>query len=65
VISLLNDFRLAQGKSPLGFLNPLIYGAPAGLNDITAGSNPGCGTGGFTGEHTTLLAVLCGVASVS
>ncbi|KAI0831997.1 peptidase S8/S53 domain-containing protein [Trametes gibbosa] len=49
VIALLNDFRLSQGKAPLGFLNPLIYstGVP-GFNDITSGSNPGCGTNGFT-----------------
>ncbi|KAL4252873.1 tripeptidyl-peptidase II [Abortiporus biennis] len=32
VISLLNDFRISQ----------------AGFNDITSGSNPGCGTNGFT-----------------
>ena len=49
VISLLNDFRLSQGKSPLGFLNPLIYSTgAAGFNDITSGSNPGCSTNGFT-----------------
>ncbi|KAH9940879.1 subtilisin-like protein [Epithele typhae] len=49
VISLLNDFRLSQGKSSLGFLNPLIYSTGAtGFNDITSGSNPGCGTNGFT-----------------
>lgn len=49
VIALLNDFRLSQGKSSLGFLNPIIYstGVP-GFNDITSGSNPGCGTNGFT-----------------
>jgi len=49
VVSLLNDFRIASGKAPLGFLNPLIYstGVP-GFNDITSGSNPGCGTTGFT-----------------
>lgn len=49
VIALLNDFRLSQGKASLGFLNPLIYstGVP-GFNDITSGSNPGCGTNGFT-----------------
>jgi hypothetical protein len=45
---LLNDARLKAKKSPLGFLNPLIYtlGLP-GFNDITSGSNPGCGTPGF------------------
>lgn len=49
VISLLNDFRIASGKAPLGFLNPLLYAqGAAGLNDITSGSNPGCGTNGFT-----------------
>ncbi|KAJ3491365.1 hypothetical protein NLI96_g751 [Meripilus lineatus] len=49
VISLLNDFRLANGKSPLGFLNPILYSTgAAGLNDITSGRNPGCGTNGFT-----------------
>ncbi|KAI0306134.1 peptidase S8/S53 domain-containing protein [Multifurca ochricompacta] len=49
VISLLNDFLIAQGKPSLGFLNPLIYGAGAtGFNDIVSGSNPGCGTSGFS-----------------
>ncbi|KAI0796218.1 peptidase S8/S53 domain-containing protein [Abortiporus biennis] len=49
VISLLNDFRISQGKAPLGFLNPIIYSTgTAGFNDITSGSNPGCGTNGFT-----------------
>jgi len=49
VISLLNDFRIASGKSPLGFLNPWLYKSTtaAGLNDITSGNNPGCGTNGF------------------
>ena len=49
VISLLNDFLISKGKSPLGFLNPLIYSTGgAGFNDITSGSNPGCGTSGFS-----------------
>ncbi|KAH9003215.1 subtilisin-like protein [Lactarius hatsudake] len=48
VISLLNDYRISQGKRPLGFLNPWLYGiARAGLTDITSGSNPGCNTDGF------------------
>ncbi|KIK07829.1 hypothetical protein K443DRAFT_673084 [Laccaria amethystina LaAM-08-1] len=48
VFSLLNDFRLSQGKTSLGFINPLIYSTAAkGFNDITSGSNPGCGTAGF------------------
>ncbi|CAE7219215.1 unnamed protein product [Rhizoctonia solani] len=49
VIALLNDYRLSQGKAPLGFLNPWLYSsAVSALNDITSGSNPGCGTSGFT-----------------
>ncbi|KAH9837729.1 peptidase S8/S53 domain-containing protein [Rhodofomes roseus] len=51
LVSLLNDARIASGKSTLGFLNPLIYalnaGTVTGFNDITVGNNPGCGTEGF------------------
>jgi tripeptidyl-peptidase-1 len=48
IVSLLNDLRLQEGNSPLGFLNPLIYSKFTGaLNDITSGSNPGCDTKGF------------------
>ncbi|KAF9006662.1 peptidase S8/S53 domain-containing protein [Cyathus striatus] len=47
-VALLNDARLAKGRPPLGFLNPLIYTlGVSGFNDITAGNNPGCGTPGF------------------
>ncbi|KAH9178181.1 subtilisin-like protein [Lactarius sanguifluus] len=50
IISLLNDYRISQGRHPLGFLNPWLYGTArrAGLNDITSGSNPGCNTDGFS-----------------
>ncbi|KAH9175609.1 subtilisin-like protein [Lactarius sanguifluus] len=49
IISLLNDYLLSTGKSPLGFLNPWLYGlGPSRFNDITSGSNPGCGTDGFS-----------------
>ncbi|KAH9055296.1 subtilisin-like protein [Lactarius vividus] len=48
IISLLNDYLISQGRSPLGFLNPWLYGGGlSGLNDITSGSNPGCNTDGF------------------
>ncbi|KAF5333534.1 hypothetical protein D9611_002701 [Ephemerocybe angulata] len=49
IVALLNDARLALGKRPLGFLNPVLYQKGyAGLNDITGGhTNPGCGTTGF------------------
>ncbi|KAH9847178.1 family S53 protease-like protein [Lenzites betulinus] len=48
VVALLNDRLIAAGESTMGFLNPFLYSTGAGaLNDITAGSNPGCGTSGF------------------
>ncbi|KAH8983891.1 peptidase S8/S53 domain-containing protein [Lactarius hatsudake] len=49
IISLLNDWLTLRGQPPLGFLNPWLYGGGlSALNDITEGSNPGCGTNGFT-----------------
>ncbi|KAH8997709.1 subtilisin-like protein [Lactarius hatsudake] len=49
IISLLNDWLISTGQDPLGFLNPWLYGRGfVALNDITEGSNPGCGTDGFT-----------------
>ena len=49
VIALLNDYQISKGRASLGFLNPWLYGdAAEGLNDITSGSNPGCGTVGFS-----------------
>ncbi|KAJ6519080.1 family S53 protease [Mycena sanguinolenta] len=47
IIALINDELIANGKSTLGFLNPLLYSNAAALNDVTSGSNPGCGTNGF------------------
>ena len=47
-ISLLNDYLILSGPSPLALLNPWLYSyAREGLDDITYGSNPGCGTQGF------------------
>ncbi|KIK61924.1 hypothetical protein GYMLUDRAFT_165316 [Collybiopsis luxurians FD-317 M1] len=50
VIALLNDFKLATDGTTLGFLNPLLYANSSALNDITSGTNPGCGTNGFSAE---------------
>ncbi|KAF7332453.1 Peptidase S53 domain-containing protein [Mycena kentingensis (nom. inval.)] len=48
LVALLNDARLAAGRPPLGFLNPLLYKhRGAGFTDVTVGNNPGCGTPGF------------------
>ncbi|KAH9172353.1 subtilisin-like protein [Lactarius sanguifluus] len=49
IISLLNDYLITNGRPPLGFLNIRLYDDGfVGFNDITSGSNPGCGTDGFS-----------------
>ncbi|KAJ6454702.1 subtilisin-like protein [Mycena sanguinolenta] len=50
MLTMINDARLFFGKSPIGFINPIIYspGFQAAFNDITTGTNPGCGTQGFS-----------------
>ncbi|KAI1787574.1 subtilisin-like protein [Ganoderma leucocontextum] len=48
IIALINDGLLASGRSPLGFLNPLLYSnGTAAFNDITSGDNydPVCDAG--------------------
>ncbi|KAF9222477.1 subtilisin-like protein [Gyrodon lividus] len=49
ILTMINDARLAQGKSTIGFINPSIYSGnfSSGFNDIRNGTNPGCGTEGF------------------
>ena len=48
IISLVNDARLAKGKSTLGFLNPWIYSqAHKAFTDIVGGNSSSCGTDGF------------------
>jgi len=43
IVTLLNDYRLNNGKKPLGFLNPLLYqmaaASPQTFNDINFGDN--------------------------
>ncbi|KAI0633307.1 family S53 protease-like protein [Trametes polyzona] len=52
VVALLNDRLIAAGQSPMGFLNPFLYSTgKSALNDITEGSNPGCGTDGFPASN--------------
>lgn len=48
IINRLNEMRLNAGKSPLGFLNPALYSNSSIFNDINNGTNPGCGTVGFS-----------------
>merc|ERR1711998_292237 len=48
IFGLLNDARLAAGKTSLGFLNPMLYSNPDALNDCTQGTQGGClGQSGF------------------
>jgi tripeptidyl-peptidase-1 len=42
IFSLVNDFRLANGKKVLGFLNPLIYQNADAFTDIVKGRSTGC-----------------------
>jgi tripeptidyl-peptidase-1 len=63
IITLINEKRLAAGKSTVGFINPTLYKNPHAFTDvsylllwcmlsltiqITTGSNPGCNTNGFS-----------------
>ncbi|KAL9093502.1 MAG: hypothetical protein Q9165_003897 [Trypethelium subeluteriae] len=48
IITLINEERTAVGKGPVGFLNPTLYANPGVFNDIKNGSNPGCGSQGFS-----------------
>ncbi|RDW60726.1 hypothetical protein BP6252_12109 [Coleophoma cylindrospora] len=47
VLTLLNEERFAIGKGPIGFVNAVLYANPWVLNDITNGTNLGCGSEGF------------------
>ncbi|KAH9990678.1 Pro-kumamolisin [Xylariaceae sp. FL0662B] len=48
VVALVNDALLADGKPPMGFLNPWLYsGGFNAFTDVTQGSSRGCDTDGF------------------
>ena len=47
ILTLINQERLKAGKSSIGFINPAAYAHPGVFNDITTGSNGGCGTKGW------------------
>merc|ERR1712048_381410 len=51
VFSLLNDLRLQNGQSTLGFLNPLIYENAASFNDVTTGASGGCSGDGWPAKQ--------------
>lgn len=48
ILTLINQERLEAGKTSIGFINPVAYANPEVFNDITKGTNQGCGTEGFS-----------------
>ncbi|KAK5135062.1 hypothetical protein LTR08_005722 [Meristemomyces frigidus] len=48
LVNRINEERIKAGKGPVGFINPVLYNNPGVLNDIVNGTNPGCGTDGFS-----------------
>jgi tripeptidyl-peptidase-1 len=51
ILALVNDFLIASGRPPLGFLNPWLYSRGfKAFTDITSGSAIGCGTEGFPAQ---------------
>jgi tripeptidyl-peptidase I len=48
ILTLINQERLDVGKSSVGFINPVAYAHPEIFNDVTEGTNQGCGTQGFS-----------------
>jgi len=48
VVTLINQQRTIAGKGPVGYINPTLYANPWMLNDIVNGSNPNCGSSGFS-----------------
>ncbi|KAI9046921.1 hypothetical protein LZ554_008999 [Drepanopeziza brunnea f. sp. 'monogermtubi'] len=47
VLTLLNQERARVGKGPIGFVNPVLYRNDHVMNDVTEGTNLGCGSQGF------------------
>ena len=48
ILTLINEARFNIVKGPVGFVNPTFYANSWLFNDITNGTNPGCGTKGFS-----------------
>ncbi len=48
IVNRINEQRRNMGKATVGFINPALYSNPWMLNDIKNGTNPGCGTVGFS-----------------
>ncbi|OQS02045.1 tripeptidyl-peptidase [Thraustotheca clavata] len=56
LVTLWNDLRLKAGKTPLGFLNPLLYqigsANPKAFHDITSGDNAAARNGSYECEYS-------------
>lgn len=51
IIALINDARLNNNQSPLGFINPSLYAmAASNFNDVTFGNNTGTEANGIGGK---------------
>ncbi|KAJ3473733.1 hypothetical protein NLG97_g10160 [Lecanicillium saksenae] len=50
MITLINEDRLAAGKSTLGFINPALYKNPSMFNDVTIGGMHRDNRGGCDGK---------------
>lgn len=48
IVTLINEERTKADKGSVGFINPTLYENAWALNDIVNGSNPGCGSKGFS-----------------
>lgn len=48
VLTFINEARYNASKSSIGFVNHVLYANSDVLNDVTEGSNNGCGTDGFS-----------------
>lgn len=48
VLTFINEARYNASKSSIGFVNHVLYANSDVLNDVTEGSNDGCGTDGFS-----------------
>jgi tripeptidyl-peptidase-1 len=42
MIAMINNERMLKGKSPVGFINPVLYRHPEVFTDVEIGENVGC-----------------------
>lgn len=57
VLNRLNEERLALGKTTVGFVLPTFYKHPKIFQDVTIGTNPGCGVVSVTFDSSLVCFV--------